>query len=49
MEQQNLNLEQNQYLENAESIDMVKMFDDCEAGFLAKKSKIPPWLMFILS
>lgn len=49
MEQQKLNLELEQSLENAESIDMVKMFDDCEAGFLAKKNKIPSWLMFILS
>ena len=48
MEQQNLNLEQDQS-RDTESIDMVKMFDDCEAGFLAKKEKIPPWLLWVLS
>lgn len=48
MESNNLILEQDQLIET-EDIDMIKMFDDCEAGFLAKKAKIPPWLIFILS
>lgn len=48
MDTKNIDLEQDPYIDT-EDIDMIKMFDDCEAGFLAKKSKIPAWLIFVLS
>lgn len=48
MENKNLNLEQDLAYET-EDIDMIKQFDDCEAGFLAKKDSIPRWVIWLLS